>query len=44
VILDVLGMEGVEQVVQVMKKFVLLLWGKIIEIGIDATCESVTLH
>jgi hypothetical protein len=38
-ILDLPGMEGVEQVAWVMKKNVLPLRGKIVEIGIDATCE-----
>ena len=38
-ILELPKMEGVEQVAWVMKKVVLPLWGKIVEIGIDATCE-----
>ena len=38
-ILDLPWMEGVEQVAWVMKKIVLPLQGKIVEIGIDATCE-----
>ena len=38
-ILDLPRMEGVEQVAWVMKKIVLPLQGKIVEIGIDATCE-----
>ena len=38
-ILDLPRMEGVEQVAWVMKKIVLPLRGKIVEIGIDATCE-----
>jgi hypothetical protein len=37
--LDLPGMEGVEQVAWVMKNIVLPLQGKIVEIGIDATCE-----
>ena len=38
-ILELPKMEGVEQVAWVMKKVVLPLRGKIVEIGIDATCE-----
>ena len=39
-VLDLPAMEGVEQVVWVMKKIILLLYGKVVEIGIDATCKS----
>lgn len=38
-ILGLPGMDGVEQVAWVMKKVVEPLRGKIVEIGIDATCE-----
>ena len=38
-ILDLPGMEGVEQVAWVMKRVMSPLQGKIVEIGIDATCE-----
>ncbi|KAN0128951.1 hypothetical protein V8E53_013213 [Lactarius tabidus] len=38
-ILDLLEREGVEQITWVMKKVVSPLCGKIVEIGIDATCE-----
>ena len=38
-VLELPKMEGIEQVAWVMKKIVLPLWGKIVEIGIDATCE-----
>jgi hypothetical protein len=38
-ILRLPGMDGVEQVTWVMKKVVLQLQGKIVKIGIDATCE-----
>lgn len=38
-ILELPKMEGVEQVAWVMKKVILPLRGKIVEIGIDATCE-----
>ena len=37
--LELPKMEGVEQVAWVMKKVVAPLRGKIVEIGIDATCE-----
>lgn len=36
--------DGVEQIAWVMKKVVEPLQGKIVEIGIDATCESVSEH
>ena len=38
-VLDVPKLEGVEQIAWVMKKVLLPLSGKIVEIGIDATCE-----
>ena len=38
-VLELPKMEGVEQVAWVMKKIVSPLRGKIVEIGIDATCE-----
>jgi hypothetical protein len=38
-VLDLPRMEGVEQVAWVMKKIVFRLQGKIVEIGIDATCK-----
>src|SRR6266571_5153565 len=38
-VLDLPAMEGVEQVAWVMKKIALPLRGKIVEIGIDATCK-----
>lgn len=38
-ILDIPEMEGVDQIAWVMKKIVLPLQGKIVEIGIDATCK-----
>ena len=38
-VLELLKMEGVEQVAWVMKKIVLPLRGKIVKIRIDATCE-----
>ena len=43
-ILGLPGMDGVEQVAWVMKKVVEQLQGKIVEIGIDATCESSSNH
>jgi hypothetical protein len=43
-ILRLPGMDGVEQVAWVMKKVVLQLQGKIVEIGIDATCERSSNH
>lgn len=39
-VLDLPGMEGVEQIAWVMKKIVSQLHGKIVEIGIDATCKT----
>ena len=44
VTLDLTEMEGVEQVAWVMKKVMLPLRGKIVEIGIDATCERQREH
>ena len=38
-VLELPKMEGVEQVAWVMKKVIQSLRGKIVEIGIDATCE-----
>ena len=38
-VLDVPRMEGVEQIAWVMKKVMLPLEGKIVEVGIDATCK-----
>ena len=38
-ILDLLEIDGVEQVAWVMKKIALPLRGQIVEIGMDATCE-----
>jgi hypothetical protein len=38
-ILDLPEIEGVEQVAWVMKQIVLPLQGKLVEIGIDATCK-----
>ena len=38
-ILDLPGMEGVEQVAWVMKRVMSPLQGKIVKIEIDATCE-----
>ena len=38
-ILDFPRMEGVEQVGWVIKKVIEPLWGKIVEIGMDVTCE-----
>jgi hypothetical protein len=38
-VLSLPGMDRVEQVMWVMKKVVLQLQGKIVKIGIDATCE-----
>jgi hypothetical protein len=43
-ILGLPGMDRVEQVVWVMKKVVLQLQGKIVKIGIDATCERSSNH
>ena len=43
-ILGLPGMDGVEQVAWVVKKVVGQLQGKIVEIGIDATCESSSDH
>lgn len=43
-ILDLPVMEGVEQVAWVMKRVMLPLQGKIVEIGIDATCERQSKH
>ncbi len=43
-VLDLLAMEGVEQVAWVMKKIALPLHGKIVEIGIDATCKRWFKH
>ena len=43
-ILDLPGMEGVEQVAWVMKRVMLPLQGKIVKIGIDATCERQSNH
>ena len=43
-VLGLPGMDGVEQVAWVMKKIVLQLQGKIVEIGIDATCEHSSDH
>jgi len=39
-ILDLPAIEGVEQVGWVMKKIVLPLQGKLVEIGMDATCKG----
>ena len=38
-ILDLPAIEGVEQIAWVMKKIALPLQGKLVEIGIDATCK-----
>ena len=38
-ILDLLRIEGVEQMAWVMKKVIWPLRGKVVKIGIDATCE-----
>ena len=38
-ILDLPGMDGVEQIAWAMKKVVEPLRGKIVEIGMDATCK-----
>jgi hypothetical protein len=43
-ILGLPEMDGVEQVAWVMKKVVLQLQGKVVEIGIDATCERSSDH
>jgi hypothetical protein len=43
-LLDLPGMEGVEQVAWVLKGVVSPLQGKIVEIGIDATCERLSEH
>jgi hypothetical protein len=43
-LLDLPGMEGVEQVAWAMKGVLLPLQGKIVEIGIDATCERLSEH
>ncbi|KAN0140684.1 hypothetical protein V8E53_001511 [Lactarius tabidus] len=43
-LLDLPGMEGVEQVAWVMKGVLLLLQGKIVEIGIDATYNTNSRH
>ena len=43
-VLGLPGMDSVEQVTWVMKKIVLQLQGKIVEIGIDATCERSSDH
>ena len=42
--LNLPGIEGVDQVAWVMKKTVETLRGKIVEIGIDATCEISSKH
>ena len=42
-ILDLLDVDGVEHVAWVMKKIALPLWGQIVKIGMDATCERNTL-
>jgi hypothetical protein len=39
-ILDLLDIDGVEHIAWVMKKIALPLWGHIVEIGIDTTCEK----
>ena len=41
-VLDLPRMDGVEQVAWVMKKVVAPLRGKIVEVGIDATCERLS--
>jgi len=43
-ILNLLEMEGVEQIAWVMKKIIFLLQGKIVEVGIDATCKKTLNH
>ena len=43
-VLDMPEMEGVEQIAWVMKKIVLPLKGKIVEVGIDATCKRLSKH
>lgn len=43
-ILDLPGVEGVEQITWMMKKVMLLLQGKIVKIGMDATCEMQSEH
>ena len=43
-ILDLLWMEGVEQVGWVMRKVIEPLWGEIVKIGMDATCERQTKY
>lgn len=44
IVLDLLEIEGVNQVAWVMKKIMLLLQGNIIEIGIDTTCKILSKH
>ena len=44
VILDLPRMEGVKQVAWVMKRVMVPLQGRIVEIGIDATCERQSDH
>ena len=43
-VLDMPEIEGVEQIGWVMKKIVLPLRGKIVEVGIDATCKTLSKH
>ena len=43
-ILDLPGMDGVDQVMWVMKSILGLLQGKIVEIGMDTTCERLSEH
>lgn len=44
VVLDLPEIEGVDQVAWVMKKIMSPLQGKIVEIGIDATCKILSKH
>ena len=43
-VLGLPGIDGVEQVVWVMTKIVSQLQGKVVKIGIDATCKSSSDH
>ena len=43
-VLSLPGIDRVEQVAWVMMKIVLQLQGKIVKIGIDATCENSSDH
>ena len=43
-ILDLPEMESVEQIAWVMKNIVFLLRGKVVKIGIDATCKKTVHH